>query len=384
MGRLPLPVIVFDKKGLFSQRDFVSGEVKLEVDTEGLHGIKGVWMVITCEARNAFSTHMFVHHVQNEVYFDSTLIVFGAGKDTKAKADLSLPPGIHSFPFKYRLPTDKVLPSVFLGAYGNVLYSAKATLWCERGISGLARHTERMFGVQGPTVNLNNLLELNLKVPITRSTEVRKLLGLGATTGTVHFGLAKRGFVPREKITVTGCVDNVSGEEHRIIKVALVMETTYTVAGISVEGRAEHKKTLSQTDRSISCPRGKVTKFRMYPLRLPTGCPSSGLPGCEMIDVQYYVKCNTSGCIETSFRLTVGTVPIRSVSGPVFPVLTTAGATACVQPSVATPMDKTKMAAPTLECQARPSSFTHGPVSRVEDAPPSYEEAVASGTTNDI
>ncbi|XP_038044147.1 arrestin domain-containing protein 17-like [Patiria miniata] len=383
MGKLPLPVIVFDKQGVFSQGDFVSGKVKLKLDNEGLQNIKGVWVLITCKAKAEFGTGTATDdHEQEDVHINSILTVFGAGKRAPAKPDLSLPPGNHSFPFKFRLPTDKVLPSPFEGAYGHVRYRAKATLSIERMIFNKESHTERAFTVRGPRVDLNRLPKLNLKVPVSRCCEVRNLFGLGTKKGaTVDFGLTKRGFIPGENIIVTGCVDNISGEEQRVIKVALVQETTYTVEEFLVNATEEHKKILCRSSRNISCPKGKVAKFSMNSLRIPIGCPSSGLPGCKLIDVQYYVECNTSGCIETSFRLTVGTVPIRSVSGPVPSVPTAEEATACTQPSAAHPMDKAKMAAPAPACQARP--LRNGSVSRVDDAPPSYEQAIASGTTKE-
>ncbi|XP_022099735.1 arrestin domain-containing protein 1-like [Acanthaster planci] len=369
----PSLCIFFDKVGaVYSRDDIISGKVKVKVGNQGLENIKGVWIQFTCTAWvKISSSYDNEDHEQRHQYLNSTLCVFGARKSESAKPGLTLSAGDHSFPFKFRLPNDKPLPAPFEGVHGYVRYRAKATLCINRVILNKEHSTERAFSMHGPTVDLNSMPRLNLKAPVSCRTDVRNLFGLGMTTGTdVTFCLPKRGYIPGENVIVTGHVNNASGKEQRNIEVALIQETTYRVKEFLVDATNVHNRRLSRSFGSVACPQGKVTPFRMKALHIPPSVPASGMPGCQMINVQYYVKCNTSGCIETLFRLTVGTVPLRDVAAPAVPPAVDA------IPS-APQLDKANTGAHQIPCPP----VVNGLASRFDDAPPTYEEAIGSRTT---
>ncbi|XP_038067577.1 arrestin domain-containing protein 1-like isoform X2 [Patiria miniata] len=263
MGKLKNLTIVFDGNvDVFSPGDVIRGQVILliEADTErGLDNIKGIWLRfiggarIACQSGNAGT--------KDEGYFDTTQILFGTGPDTTDVRSLNIAPGQQVFPFAIRLP-DKLLPVAFEEQLGCVRY----------------------------------------QMPMTCDVTTRGWFGLGPPVATLSLTMPKQGYVPGESVNLTGRIDNRKGDDQFSIRVKLIQEIQFSfpTSPIYVE------RVLAKIDSKVICPKGRISNFTIGPLRIPP-VPSSGLPGCDLINIEYFILCK-----DRKFTLTIGTVPLRN------------------------------------------------------------------------
>ncbi|XP_038067569.1 arrestin domain-containing protein 1-like isoform X1 [Patiria miniata] len=302
MGKLKNLTIVFDGNvDVFSPGDVIRGQVILliEADTErGLDNIKGIWLRfiggarIACQSGNAGT--------KDEGYFDTTQILFGTGPDTTDVRSLNIAPGQQVFPFAIRLP-DKLLPVAFEEQLGCVRYQVKATLSLIRSLRNYKEYrTEKYFSVIGPAVDLNTIS--GLKMPMTCDVTTRGWFGLGPPVATLSLTMPKQGYVPGESVNLTGRIDNRKGDDQFSIRVKLIQEIQFSfpTSPIYVE------RVLAKIDSKVICPKGRISNFTIGPLRIPP-VPSSGLPGCDLINIEYFILCK-----DRKFTLTIGTVPLRN------------------------------------------------------------------------
>ncbi|XP_038072950.1 arrestin domain-containing protein 1-like [Patiria miniata] len=230
------------------------------------------------------------------------------GKGERDVTDLTLLPGSHSFPFAFQLPQQPI-PSPFETRFGHVRYTATATVSLRRSLGNKVYNTVVVFNMAGPTVDLNQMAGVELGVQ--RTFEHRDFLGLTGRQTEVTIGLPKQGYVPGERIYVTGHVDNSSGQKQtRTFEARLVERITY----IRSYGTYFQKANLAIASSRVKLRKGEKTDFSIGPLLIPP-VPSTGLPGCNLIDIEYYVKvrdCKASHTVK--HPVTVGTVPLREPS----------------------------------------------------------------------
>ncbi|XP_022106786.1 arrestin domain-containing protein 3-like [Acanthaster planci] len=319
MGKLQQFGLTYDGNvNLFSQGDVIKGEVVLMVDNDkgyGLKDVKGIWIrfqgkaktkwTTTSHSNNSSQTHT---HTLKESYFDNYVVVFGRGKYQYEMKGLHLPSGRNSFPFQFQLPMTP-LPSPFEGKYGYIRYRAKATVSLIRIFSNKDYKCEKLFSMTGPTLDLNQ--HPNTQSEVQHREEIVACCGCGCSPESIiTAGLPKKGFVPGEGIYVIVHVDNQDGDETRMFTAALFQYITYRSKGYT----KTKKYSLRELHLRVACPKGRVTDFNVGPLTVPP-VPPSGLPGCNIIDIDYYVKIESSG-FYAKLNVIIGTVPHRTVTRP--------------------------------------------------------------------
>ncbi|XP_022106787.1 arrestin domain-containing protein 3-like [Acanthaster planci] len=359
MGKLRELEIIFDgEANLFSQNDIIKGEVVLTVDNDkgyGLKDVKGVWVRFRGKAKTKWTTttrhqQKTRHHTHSlkENYFDTYVVLFGTARYDHDERGLHIPPGRNNIPFQFQLPATP-LPSPFEGKYGYVRYQAKATVSLIRTFSNKDYKSERFFSLIGPSLDLNQHPETLEEVH--RSQEVTDCCGCTCTPEMlITAGLRKTGYVPGEGIFATGQVDNREGNETVAFELTLLQ-----VIEFRSRGNTKSKTySLSHFESDVSCPKGQVTNFTVGPLLVPP-VPASGLLGCSIIGIEYYVEVETEG-FSATFEVIIGTVPHQIVSGP---------STAATAPPIG--FEGIEL-----------SGFTNAPSASPPEAPPppSYEEVV--------
>ncbi|XP_022106775.1 arrestin domain-containing protein 1-like isoform X2 [Acanthaster planci] len=251
------------------------------------------------------------YHVQREDYLKKTVVLFGTGKFDRDIDNLSIPPGTNNYPFELPVPDDPLQPKSFQGIYGYIRYTAKATLSVRRMHINTETKTVRPFSMMGPAVDLSIIpgIQNSVKTKVTQYG----CCGCGTMVERViTIGVPRRGYFSNDAIYVIGQIDNRDGEEEIYFDTTLVQRISFSC------GRHTRTKeyNLSRASKSVSCPRGWVTDFTVGPLHTLIS-PPSGLPGCDLIDVEYYVKC--IGCKFTkAIPVIIGTMPVRGEA----PVLT--------------------------------------------------------------
>ncbi|XP_022106758.1 arrestin domain-containing protein 3-like [Acanthaster planci] len=315
MGKLKRLGLTYEGNvNLFSQGDVIKGEVVLMVDNDkgyGLKDVKGIWVHFQGKAKTKWTTtgNKRTHtHTLKEIYFNDNAVVFGRGKYQREEKGLHIPSGRSSFPFQFRLPMTP-LPSPFEGKYGYIRYRAKATVSLIRTFSNKDYKCEKLFSMTGPTLDLN--LNPATQSEVQHRKEMFGCCGCGCSPETIiTAGLPKKGFVPGEGIYVIGHVDNRDGDENRMFQAILFQYITFRSRG----NTKTKKYSLKELQSRVACPKGQVTDFNMGPLTVPP-VPSSGLPGCNIIEIAYFVKIESSE-FQAKFNVVIGTVPHRTVTRP--------------------------------------------------------------------
>ncbi|XP_038077367.1 arrestin domain-containing protein 3-like [Patiria miniata] len=327
MGKLKNLQIVLDKN-VFGQGDVIKGHINMEVDSDG-------------------SKNMKSH-----------------GQRTDRK--LEIQPGTNRIPFEFQLPNIQPLPFSFESKVGYVRYWAKATVSVKQLLLTKDYKTLKHFSMIGPTADLNTMADVQTEVDKTTTT--RQFLNVGRVQNVTTVGLPRRGYVPGESITVTGHVDNRVGKNQRQFKAKLVQKTIFKFK-VTDNNRSEDV-TLSTASAKVACQREDRTDFTVGPLLIPP-VPASGLVGCGLIDIEYFVQIKEADLDKVRFLVYIGTVPLRT-SAPVLSL------PAAPVPSLPVATDFTAELAARLEkrssqkCTSSAASYD----ALQEASPPSYEEAV--------
>ena len=149
-----------------------------------------------------------------ERYVDASQVVL----DTKHAQPRSLPPGYHEFPFQYSLPEN--LPSSYIGKFGNVTYTMKATVTGVKSID--TSITSEPFLVLRRTP-LPAWAEQSLSL-----AQEKRLWG-SCTFGKIsaRLTLESRGGVPGEDLFMHAEIKNHSQRTVTAMQAALVMVSVY-------------------------------------------------------------------------------------------------------------------------------------------------------------
>lgn len=110
----------------------------------------------------------------------------------------------------------------------------------------------------------------------------------------------KREYKPGETILLSGTLDNHSSAPIHQLSLTLVQRALYANSA-SKYPYGESQRTLVEETFDICCNKSSRVAFSNKPVVIPRSCPPSGLPGCGIIDIEYFV------CIEAeaSVRLAV-------------------------------------------------------------------------------
>lgn len=149
-----------------------------------------------------------------ETYIDASKMVL----DTRQAQPLTLDPGLHQFPFEYQVPEN--LPSSYIGKYGNVTYTIRATV---AGVKAAdAAITSEPFLVL-------RRWPLPPSVEEPRVLEQEKRVWGACTFGKIsaRLTLEKQGGVPAEDVFMHAEIKNRSGRTITAMQASLIMVSVY-------------------------------------------------------------------------------------------------------------------------------------------------------------
>ncbi|GFG28507.1 hypothetical protein Cfor_03631 [Coptotermes formosanus] len=219
--------------------------------------------------RNGKSETVSTHYRGYEMYFENSAKVFAGTGVTEV-----LPAGEHSFPFSMMLPIH--LPSSFEGEYGYVRYTVKATL---------DRPWKFDHEVKAAFTVLSHF-DLNLDPHNREPVKVENnkyfcccCCKSGPLTLVTY--VPARGYVPGQSIPMIIEVDNASNITVSGVVCELRQIVTYRAPGTSKQHFAVVASVALEGSVGENNSKTWTSRMTVPPL------PSSSLPQCSIIDVDY-------------------------------------------------------------------------------------------------
>ncbi|KAL8612780.1 hypothetical protein ACOMHN_033450 [Nucella lapillus] len=209
-------------------------------------------------------------HQAEEKYVDVSKVIM----DTQHSRPRSLLPGYNDFDFQYQLPDN--LPSSFIGKFGNVTYTMKAS------VTGV-KATDTAITSEPFLVLRHSRLPPAASQTVSLSRE-RRLWG-GCSFGKVlgRLTLESRGGVPGEDVFVHAELKNQSGRTVTAMQASLLMVSMYQAQSNSIG----FSQVVSKKRDEFEVERSEGRRWNFVRLTLPPYIPETGLEHCDIIDIDY-------------------------------------------------------------------------------------------------
>ncbi|XP_055988866.1 arrestin domain-containing protein 1 [Sorex fumeus] len=280
MGRVQLfEIVLMHGRTVYSPGEPLAGAVRVRLGAP--LPFRAIRVTCTSSCRVSSKPHDTAW-VAEEGYVSSSLALADKG---------SLPAGEHSFPFQFLLPA--TVPTSFEGPFGKIIHQVRATIDTPRFSKD--HQCSLVFYVLSP-LNLNSIPDI--EQPNVASTSKKfsyKLVRTGSVGLTASTDL--RGYVVGQVLRLQADIENQSGKDTSPVVASLLQKVSYkakrwiydvrTIA--EVEGMGVKAWGRAQWQEQILVP----------------ALPQSGLPGCSLIHVDYYLQVSLK-------------VPEASVTLPVF------------------------------------------------------------------
>jgi hypothetical protein len=292
-----------DTVGVYTAGQTISGCIQVQL-SEPIE-IRRIYIEIKGKAKvkwtETYGKTVVVYHAK-EVFFKNVQIVIGSDKKK-----LTLPAGLHQYPFSYTLPADSA--SSFHADHGKVFYKAKATIDKPWAFDEITRRDIPVAGI----VDLNepSLFEFVSPITVDMSKDASGLLSSG--TVSTRISLSRRCVVPGDTVFLSAEIHN--GSNHKIKKVwaSLKQYNVYHAQKV----KRQSKRLTTVTREELIAP-GEVGNWVNVPIVVPQ-LPPTNLGGrCTILIVNYALKFYTDSGLKLSFPVVVGTVPVRCLQADGF------------------------------------------------------------------
>ncbi|XP_076455115.1 arrestin domain-containing protein 4-like [Babylonia areolata] len=212
-------------------------------------------------------------HQADEKYLDASKVVL----DTKDSQPHNLDPGYHEFSFEYLLPEN--LPSSYIGKFGNVTYTMKATVAGVKSIDTAI--TSEPFLILRRAVLPEQALQ-----PAALSQE-KRLWG-SCTFGKIsaQVSVEARGGVPGEDLFMHAQIKNHSQRTVTAMQASLVMLSTYHARKNTTHFRQVVSKKRDEFDVGHNLGR----RWNYVRLTIPPYIPETHLDHCDIIEIDYFFQ----------------------------------------------------------------------------------------------
>lgn len=243
-----------------------------------------------------------VRYSGEEVYFDAEYILLQGGEN------FVLPPGRHSYPFSYILPTQ--LPSSFEGVHGNIRYTIKGTVdrpW--------KFNYEAKIGL-----NIVSPLDLNylpgLREPIALSDD-KHLCCCWCRSGplTLQVSIPATGFCPDQDVNVGACVMNLSNVSVENVVFKIYRHVEFISHYPSTRHRFDEVLVAEVHEGGIGAHGEHSWTSK---LKIPSNMVYPNLIPCSIMNATYELKvkavlpCPHSN-LTIEIPITIGSVPLAGV-----------------------------------------------------------------------
>ncbi|KAL4219577.1 hypothetical protein ACF0H5_022151 [Mactra antiquata] len=294
-------IVIASGQTVFYAGQTIQGQLCVELAKD--MKVKGISISCVSEAR-VFWRRGKQRYRFYEGYQDAKFTVYGDPR--RGGEEVIISAGSHMFPFQFLLPVD--LPGSFEGTPGSfVRHWLKAVIdrpWKSN------KEYKLMYNVVS-ILDLNTLPEAEL--PFQTSASKKSICFGCFTDGEVSatFKVDKKGYVPGESIAIYGEVTDNANVGINCVFVILIRTTTY-IAGSLRRSFDVCVGGLKHSDIET----GGSDIWNGDKLHIPP-VPPSFLPGCNIIDIQYFVKIEVNlpvvfTNIHLSIPVIIGTVPLHS------------------------------------------------------------------------
>ncbi|KAK7087205.1 arrestin domain-containing protein 4-like [Littorina saxatilis] len=303
MGKLKKLETIFEHdKNHFLPGETVVGKVVLEnAETFQVKGIR-----VKFKGRAEVTMFVGDYDTQKERYFSKDVVLLGHLPKEEGPL-VEIPPGLHEYPFKVRLPSH--LPNSFHcdgDENGSVVYFVEAIVH-RPGKFSYSRRQEFI---------IHTVLDLN-ELPVARQAVENEgekaVASLVCNSGTISafISLPREGYVPGEAMSISGRVTNSSKRNIKRSFVVLEQVATLKVYGSAVTRTARICKGCERG----SVPPGGTDQWSELPMEVPD-VPPTYLRDCQLIDVRYVLKLIVvpSGLcsnLQVPVEVIIGTVAVR-------------------------------------------------------------------------
>ncbi|XP_070555037.1 arrestin domain-containing protein 4-like [Ptychodera flava] len=316
-------IVLHDHKGVYRLGDTLKGHVFLSHSEP--FTLRGIHLRIFCEARVQWSDNSRKGVYQaSEIYFDEIITLWGQSPDLEDPKLLTLDPAAHKFKFNFPVP-DSNLPCSLEADKGYVRYTIEATLAdCIRGKYNLQK--ERKFLVLGSSPDLNQIIDLYESM----EHEEERAIGCCNKTGnlSVKVELDRKGYQPGENMYVNMQLHNNSRTRITGMTVLLIQIASFTAQPPGITGAIARgvlgRQTETRSCRQVisrleedGCGARSSRSWVQKELKIPQSCATTGLQGCDFIDIKYFVELQASfsGFCQPDLTLrcpvTIGLIPHR-------------------------------------------------------------------------
>ncbi|KAK7071200.1 hypothetical protein SK128_003820 [Halocaridina rubra] len=230
-----------------------------------------------------------------EEYGRKTITLWhGGASNNKIRA------GHHSFPFVFELPYG--IPSSFETDIGRVYYKIKAVADIPWGIDMTDKTPFAVHNI----LDLNRIEEAMMPISIEHADDAGCCTDMPVS---ILMQCDRRGYVPGEKLFMSGVVSNNSLTEMKYSEAKIVQNIKYHATSKTKEVLT----TVQRVYRPSIRARGKDT-WSAVPLTIPA-VATTDLQYCNIIDISYELKflAKLGFCSSTSTatKLIIGSVPIQ-------------------------------------------------------------------------
>jgi len=244
-----------------------------------------------------------IHYSDSETILNSLMIqLWGDGKHSQ-----ELAAGRYSFPFKYQLPSNLVLPTSYESETGFIRYSLTATI----SRSWKFNHTTKR------AITINEIVDINTPQLTARlsSSNEKTLCCLCCASGPISLSAItdRGGYCPGESIAISTEAENHSNRRVTIVQATLKQIVMYYARG--------HSHTSSNVIQKVQGPgieAGGTSNWSNELLPIPATVPSLG--SCRILKLSYVLQVTLaiprSTDLYVAIPITIGNVPFRRGQPP--------------------------------------------------------------------
>ncbi|XP_048731135.2 arrestin domain-containing protein 1-like isoform X1 [Ostrea edulis] len=230
-----------------------------------------------------------------EVYLNELLTLYEAGPDDEGTVDA----GNHTYPFEVDFPEN--MPSSFSehNGMGHVIYHCHVQIG-RRYAYGPDISKTKWFDVYNP-LNLQTVPDALVPLEVRRECMARSCCCHRGSV-EIQLKLQKSGFIPGERIGYDIYVKNNTSSELKDMSTTIQRVVTYIGHNGSFKRTVSESKVFTVAERVLRLGVNEEDTISGSSMGQLPVLPPSGLPGCKIIDINYFakveIKFGLCGCVE--------------------------------------------------------------------------------------
>ncbi|XP_017269198.2 arrestin domain-containing protein 3 [Kryptolebias marmoratus] len=262
-----------NSRNTFTNGDTINGRIILEVDKE----IKIQSLVFKAKGKAQACWTQHYRHDQSNVWFSDEKYYSIKQDILKEAAETGsevIEKGQHVFPFSFKIPNGKKIPSSFWSIFGRIIHKLKAELKQPMKVTRKAK-------IHFTFVSKADLSTPGLMVPQHMHRDKSIVFSPGNVTMDVY--IKKKGYIPGEDMKVTVKVNNCS---RRSVQPHFVLYEKKSFFGAN-RSKVETREILRAKAEAVDSCSGKKIVTKVIPI--PKDLPPSIL-NCSLVKLEYKLK----------------------------------------------------------------------------------------------